>query len=120
MEKIEVVHPFTVTLDDGKQKHFQPGTYDVDHGVADHWFTKAHTKQGDQLPDVKHPHEGDSSGVGLTSETPVTDQPNDTGVNERFVGGKSRTVAGDLGGNVMPSSEELGGDDKGSKAKKGL
>lgn len=149
MPQIEVVHPFTYT-DKGEQKYYAPGTYDVDQSVADHWFTKAHIKQGDEMPTRKHPHEGDASPAGLVSEKPVTGQPEalpgkkpaasvsavtgqpEAGVNERYAGSSKgnaglldNTLAADAG-NTMPSSEELGADVKdskdsgGSKSKKGL
>ncbi|CAN0620498.1 conserved protein of unknown function [Burkholderia multivorans] len=44
MPKIEVVKPFRLLADDGKHHEFPVGSHEVEQEVADHWYTKAHTR----------------------------------------------------------------------------
>lgn len=39
---IDVARAFTLTLDDGTQRHFNVGKQEVPAHIAEHWFTKAH------------------------------------------------------------------------------
>lgn len=44
MKLINVVKPFTLTLDNGDKKEVPAGVQEVDDNIADHWYTKAHTE----------------------------------------------------------------------------
>jgi hypothetical protein len=76
MPQIEVVRPFTLTLNNGQQKVYQPGVYEVDDEVANHPYTKHHLREAVEREGgvVRHPHEGETTplyGPGLQPETPV-------------------------------------------------
>lgn len=40
--KVQVIKPFTLTLQDGTQQQFAVGVQDVPDVVAEHWYTKLH------------------------------------------------------------------------------
>jgi hypothetical protein len=44
MPSITVDRPFTLTFDDGSQRHFKAGIHDVDEAIANHWFVKGMAK----------------------------------------------------------------------------
>jgi hypothetical protein len=45
MPIITIIKAFTLTFNDGKQQRFEPGAYDLEPDVADHWYVKAHSNK---------------------------------------------------------------------------
>lgn len=43
MPEVNIVKPFDFTHQDGSVEKFVPGSYDVDEGLANHWYIQAHT-----------------------------------------------------------------------------
>jgi hypothetical protein len=58
MPTIQVDEPFVLNLDDGTQRDFRSGLFEVEQEIADHWYVKAKSK----------PYEGEAAAPASDGE----------------------------------------------------
>lgn len=43
MKNVQIVKAFTLTHDDGSLERFNPGVYELEDNIAEHWYVVAHS-----------------------------------------------------------------------------
>lgn len=52
MKQVNIITPFTLTLEGGRQQKFTTGLYELEDELADHWYVRAHS---DKAPPPRPP-----------------------------------------------------------------